>query len=64
MSHPTTFLMGSTPYIEASVGITNIFKFFRVDLIKRLTYMSNERQVSSVFDMPGVGIKFSAKFNF
>lgn len=62
--HPTSFLMDSTPYIEASVGITNIFKFLRVDLIKRFTYMSNEHPVSSVFNMPGVGIKFSAKFNF
>ena len=61
---PTTFLMGSSPYVEASVGITNILKFFRVDLIKRLTYLDKDQSIPSMFDKPGIGIKFSAKFNF
>jgi hypothetical protein len=29
------------PYIETSVGVENIFKFFRVDAIWRLTYLDN-----------------------
>lgn len=29
------------PYVEASVGIDNIFRFFRVDYVRRLTYLSN-----------------------
>ncbi|MDR3706449.1 MAG: DUF5686 family protein [Paludibacteraceae bacterium] len=35
ITHP----LGGTPYIEGSVGITNIFKFFRVDLVRRFTYL-------------------------
>jgi hypothetical protein len=31
--------LGSTPYIEVGYGIENIFKFFRVDAIHRLTYL-------------------------
>ncbi|MBN2616567.1 MAG: carboxypeptidase-like regulatory domain-containing protein [Bacteroidales bacterium] len=38
---PTTFVLNSTPYMEAGVGIENIFKVFRVDLIRRLTYLNN-----------------------
>jgi hypothetical protein len=29
------------PYMEANVGVENIFKFFRVDAIWRLTYLDN-----------------------
>jgi hypothetical protein len=36
---PTTFAMGKTPYIEGSVGIENIFKFVRVDLVRRFDYL-------------------------
>ena len=30
--------MGSTPYMEFSAGIENIFKFIRIDYMRRLTY--------------------------
>lgn len=33
--------MTSTPYMEASVGIENIFKFLRIDYVWRLTYLDN-----------------------
>lgn len=33
--------MGKTPYMEASVGIENIFKFLRVDYAWRLNYRNN-----------------------
>ncbi len=33
--------LGATPYMEASVGIENIFKFFRVDALWRLNYNNN-----------------------
>ena len=36
---PTTFAMSKTPYIEGSVGIENIFKFVRVDLVRRFDYL-------------------------
>jgi len=38
---PITSTLGKTPYIEGSVGIGNIFKLFRVDLVKRFTYLNN-----------------------
>ncbi len=36
-----TYQLNNGPYLEASVGIGNILKFFRVDLVKRLTYLDN-----------------------
>ncbi|MGZ3752290.1 MAG: DUF5686 family protein, partial [Mucilaginibacter sp.] len=38
---PITYIMGKTPYIEGSVGIENIFKFVRVDLVRRFTYLND-----------------------
>lgn len=37
----TTFTLENEPYIEMSVGVANIFKFFRVDLVRRITYLDN-----------------------
>lgn len=39
---PTTLNTLHKPYAEAGVGIENIFKFFRVDAIWRLTYLDHE----------------------
>jgi hypothetical protein len=36
----TTYTFGNKPYAEASVGIGNILKFFRVDLVKRINYLN------------------------
>jgi hypothetical protein len=52
-----TFALGNTPYIEGGVGIGNIFKVFRFDLIRRFTYLNH----------PGVapyGIKFTITPDF
>jgi len=38
---PVTYTLGKTPYIEGSVGIGNIFKIFRIDLVRRFTYLDN-----------------------
>ena len=38
---PTTFALGKTPYIEVSVGLANIFKLIRVDLVRRITYLDH-----------------------
>jgi len=38
---PITYALGKTPYVEGSVGIENIFKFVRVDLVRRFTYLNN-----------------------
>ena len=37
----TSFSLNQGPYFEGSVGIGNIFKFLRVDLVKRFTYTNN-----------------------
>ena len=52
-----TQTMGKTPYVEAGVGIENIFKFLRLDYVWRLTYK----------DHPGIqtkGIRFMMKLSF
>ncbi|WP_375417181.1 DUF5686 family protein [uncultured Hymenobacter sp.] len=33
---PTSFALGRAPYVEASLGVANIFKIFRLDVVKRL----------------------------
>ena len=48
-----TYTLEKKPYIEASVGVSNILKIFRVDLIKRFTYL-NHPNVSDI----GVRIQF------
>ena len=37
----TSFSLNQGPYFEGSVGVGNIFKFLRVDLVKRFTYTNN-----------------------
>jgi hypothetical protein len=54
---PITYIMTSTPYTEGSVGIENIFKFFRVDLVRRFTYLDHS-------DIAKMGIRVRADFNF
>jgi hypothetical protein len=38
---PITYTLGREPYIEGSVGVSNIFKILRLDLVKRFTYLDN-----------------------
>jgi hypothetical protein len=38
---PVTYTLDRTPYIEGSVGVGNILKIFRVDLVRRFTYLNN-----------------------
>jgi hypothetical protein len=38
---PLTYTLSSKPYIEAGVGLSNIFRIFRVDFIKRFSYTDN-----------------------
>jgi hypothetical protein len=52
-----TFSLASKPYMEANVGIGNIFKLLRVDLVKRLTYLDNP-------DAPEWGIRARARLDF
>lgn len=54
---PITYGFGSKPYVEASVGLTNIFKFIRVDYVRRLNYLDQP-------DAPKHGIRVRVKFDF
>lgn len=38
---PISYILNDGPYVEGSVGIANIFKLLRVDLVKRFTYLDN-----------------------
>ena len=55
---PVSFALGSRPYMEASMGIANIVKVLRVDVVKRLTYLENPLAPQ------GYGIRFLMKFDF
>ena len=55
--NPTTFTLEKKPYIEGSIGIGNLFKFFRVDLVKRLNYLDNP----NVTDL-GIRVRFKVYF--
>lgn len=49
--------MGTVPYMELNVGLHNIFKFIRIDYVRRLNYLN----------YPGVkkhGVRFCLDFNF
>jgi len=54
---PTTFSLSKQPYVEGSVGIGNIFKLLRVDLVKRFNYLDNP------FVTP-LGVRAMLKFDF
>jgi hypothetical protein len=52
-----TYTLNNRPYIEASVGVANIFKFIRIDLVRRLTYTENPN-ISKM----GVRMRFRLEF--
>lgn len=52
-----TNVLGSQPYVEGSVGIANIFKIVRVDLVRRFTY-TNLPNVSKL------GVRVRVKMEF
>ena len=53
----TSFALNRQPYVEVSVGLANIFKLLRVDMVKRLTYLENP-------DISKWGIRARVKFDF
>ena len=54
---PTTNALGNEPYMEGSVGIGNIFKVLRVDVVKRFNYLDNP-------EVSEYGIRARVKFDF
>lgn len=53
----SAFVLNGQPYVEAGVGITNIFKILRVDLVRRMTYLSHPYASSW-------GLRLCTQFNF
>ena len=54
---PTTYIFDKEPYVEGSVGIANLFKFFRLDYVRRFTYLDHP-------NAPKWGIRGRFKFDF
>jgi len=50
---PLTYTLTNQPYIEAGVGLSNILRIFRVDLIRRFSYKDNPN-----VDDTGIRIQF------
>ena len=55
--NPITYTFGNKPYIEAGVGVSNIFKLFRLDLVKRFTYLDHP-------NISTIGLRISTKIDF
>jgi len=54
---PITYTLNDGPYIEGSVGISNIFKLIRLDVVKRFTYLDHP-------DISTWGLRGRIRFEF
>ena len=52
-----TFATTNTPYMEYNIGIENVFKFFRVDYVRRVNYLYHPN-----VDKDGIRISFELTF--
>lgn len=57
LGQATTYSLSKGPYMEGSVGVGNIFKVLRVDLVRRFSYLDNP-------NAPKLGIRTFVKFDF
>ena len=53
----TTYALGNQPYLEAGVGIYNILNVFRIDVVRRFTYLQHP-------GVPTTGLRLSTGLNF
>lgn len=58
-----TYTLDSKPYMEASVGVSNILKFVRFDVVRRLTYLDHP-DVPSMFGVKGLGLRMKVAVEF
>lgn len=54
---PITYTLSEEPYMEASVGVANILKLFRIDIVKRLSYLDHP-------NVTGWGIRARFRLDF
>jgi hypothetical protein len=55
--------LNQEPYVEASMGIENIFTIFRFDIVKRFTYLDAE-QIGSFMGINGLAPRIAFKLKF
>ena len=53
---PLTYTFGNKPYIEASIGVSNILRILRIDLVKRYTYLDHP-------NVADLGVRFMFKLD-
>lgn len=53
----TMFTLSQKPYMEGSIGLGNLLKIFRVDVVKRFTYLDHS-------GVTGLGIRVRADMDF
>nr|MCS5664148.1 DUF5686 family protein [Flavobacteriales bacterium] len=62
---PITFSLDDKAYVEASVGVSNIYKILRIDLVQRLTHLDeNKHEVKGLWGVNGLGVRAKATFDF
>lgn len=58
-----TFTLEKMPYVEASVGIENIFKLLSLDMVKRFTHLDNPN-VATLGPLKGWGLRMRVSIRF
>lgn len=53
----TTYMLGDVPYMELCFGLHNVFKIFKIEAVRRLNYLDNERAHKWGVNI-GVGLYF------
>jgi hypothetical protein len=53
----STYILTGKPYLEANVGIYNIFSILRIDLVERFNYLDHPNTFK-------LGVLFSTNLNF
>ena len=62
--NPTTFVLSNRePYMEASLGFSNILKILRFDLVQRLNYL-DQPDVPALFGNKGLGLRVRTLVEF
>jgi len=59
----TTGFQKNKPFMEYGIGVYNIFRFFRVDVVKRINYLDRPN-VEEIFGVKGLGIRGRLKVEF
>ena len=58
-----SYTLEDKPYMEATVGIGNILKFLRVDVIRRLNYLDHP-EIPTLWGVKGMGLRVRVKVEF